>query len=217
MNTRKIKLLVTIVLMGAVFAAAGQPGRGNQNDNRGNKNEKKETKGFEKKNDSREYARNKGEYRPVNREINQRDAYKREVRRVEDNRKYRAEAVPVKARVPNHFHGNKHYRYVPNYGHTVKHFKGKPVVFHTSSSRFYFYNDHFYRYHNGIGYIWVESPYGMIFPQLPNGSVLVHIGGRPYFRYGNVWFVHHRRGYEVVSVPARFVNPRPVIHISASF
>lgn len=207
MKTIHVKLIVTVVLMVAVFAAAGQPARGN-------KNVKKENTGVVRKSETGpKNARSTVDTRKV-REIN-RSAQGREIRRVEPN--YRASATPARVKVPNHFQGNRHYRYVPSYGHTIKNFNKKPVVFHSGSSKFYFHNNHFYRYHNGVGYIWVENPYGMVFPKLPKGSVLVHIGGRPYFQYGDVYFVHHRVGYEVISLPARYYKARPVIHISASF
>ena len=216
MKTRNLKLMLSIALMGAVFAAAGQPARDSGNDNRNKNYNRKESLKPEKKSNYRENAHYRGESRPVQKELHHRSPA-RDIRRAEPGPGYRADAVRPGAKAPDHFKGNKHYRYIPRYGHTVKHFSGKPVVFHTGTSRYYFHDNHFYRYHNGIGYIWIDNPYGMVFPSLPRGSVLVHINGRPFYRYGSVYFVNHRHGFEVVSLPVRYQIARPVIHISASF
>jgi hypothetical protein len=88
MKTNISKLLVTILLMGAVYAAAGQPARGSQNDNRGNQKEKKEAFKPEKNNHPRDHIRYKGESRPVPKELNQKDIKYREARRVETARNY---------------------------------------------------------------------------------------------------------------------------------
>jgi hypothetical protein len=238
MKTKFYTLLATIVLMGAVYAAAGQPARGSGNDNRAIPNEKRQNNQIGKKNNPQENIRYKGEERPVNRNLNQRAIPNQNVRRsdnrtaVSQNRintanretrvkkpvnNYKVHHAPARVAVPKHFSSNRYYYYTPKYGHTVRKFHSAPVVFYAKNNPYYFHNDHFYRYYRGIGYVWIENPYGMIFPRLPHGTVMVHINGRPYFRYGNVYFAAHRRGYEVISVPAKYYKARPVIHISASF
>lgn len=217
MKTNISKLLVTILLMGAVHSAAGQPARGSQNDNRGNQKEKKETFNPEKNNHPRNHIRYKGESRPVPKELNHRDIKYREARRVETARKYHVHTSPARVKIPQHFHGNKHYYYTPEYGHTLRYLHSAPVVFRVKGGKYYFHNDHFYRYHKGVGYVWIDNPYGMIIPGLPHGAVLVHINGRPHFRVGNQFFVRHPAGFELVALPARYHITRPVIHISATF
>lgn len=217
MKTINLKLFVTIVLMGAVFAATGQPARGSNNQNRGNSDKKKETAKVEKRKDYRNNVQYRGESRPVNRELNRSGVKYRDNRKVESNRNYHVYSAPVKVKTPKHFQGNKNYYYAPRYGHTVSYFHTSPVVFHAKGNKFYFHNDHFYRYRKGIGYVWIDNPYGMVFPRLPHGAIRVHINGRPHYRIGDVYFVHNPYGYEVVSLPARYYKSRPVIHISASF
>jgi hypothetical protein len=217
MKTNTSKLLITILLMGAVYASAGQPARGSQNDNRGNQKEKKETFKPEKNNHPSQNIRYKGEQRPASKELNQRDIKYRDVRRVETARNHYTRASAERVKIPQHFHGNKHYYYAPKYGHTLKYLHSAPVVYNVKGRKYYFHNDHFYRYHKGVGYVWIDNPYGMIFPRLPHGAVLVHINGRPHFRVGNLFFVHHPAGFELVTLPARFHISRPVIHISATF
>jgi len=217
MKTIHFKLLLTIAAMVAVLASAGQPARGSKNDNRGNQNDKKEAVRMDKRSDYRDNVRYRGDNRPVNRELNSRVIENRPVRRESPPQKVYTHNVPVKAKVPAHFHGDRYYYYAPKYGHAVRKFHSSPIVFHARGDKFFFYNDHFYRYHKGIGYVWIENPYGMVFHKLPHGTVLVHIGGRPYYRYGNVFFAHGPYGFEVVRLPARYYLSRPVIHISASF
>lgn len=217
MKTINLKLYVTIVLMGAVFAAAGQPARGSNNQNRGKSAKKEEAVKIEKRNDYRDNVRYKGENRPVNRELNRSGVTYRENRKVDNRKNHTVYTAPAKVVTPKHFKGNKNYYYAPRYGHTVRHFHSSPVVFHAKGTKYYFHNDHFYRYHKGIGYVWIDNPYGMVFTRLPHGAIRVHINSRPYYRVGDVYFVQNPYGFEVVSLPARYYKTRPVIHISASF
>jgi hypothetical protein len=217
MKTIHLKLFVTIVLMGAVFAATGQPARGSNNQNRVNSDKKKETAKVEKRKDYRNNVQYRGESRPVNRELNRSGVKYRDNRKVESNRNHTVYSAPVKVKTPKQFQGNKNYYYAPRYGHTVRHFHTSPVVFHAKGNKFYFHNDHFYRYHKGIGYVWIDNPYGMVFNRLPHGAIRVHINGSLHYRIGDVYLVRNPYGYEVVSLPARYYKSRPVIHISASF
>lgn len=222
MKTRKLTLLLSILMMGAVLAVTGQPARGPNNNNRGNSankkvavklNKNKAAKGNEHMATRVINRRPDAENRPVM----QRNASYNTYYTAVQQKNYKPNKKFVKVKVPNHFAGYRDYRYYPEYGHTVKHFKSKPVVFKNKGKKYYYYDGHFYNYHNKIGYVWIESPYGMVFPTLPVGTVALHIQGRPYFQYRDVYFAHHPYGYEIVQLPVRYYKPRPVIQISASF
>jgi hypothetical protein len=202
MKTNKLTLLISILLMGAVFAAAGQPARGTEKNYRGNSNDKNRSVRIDKKKDYREYSSNRNSVRHDDRRSTPYRSYKPTPERRHE--------------MPPHFKGNKDYRYIPKYGHTVKHFRNKPVILHANAGRYYYHQGHFYRYHKGIGYIWIDNPAGIVFRALPHGAVMVRINGLPYYRVGNVYFTTHPYGYEAVMLPARYYR-RPVIHISASF
>lgn len=207
--------MLTMVLMGAVIAATGQPARGSKNDNRGYKNDKGRDVVMEKKKDYRDNIRYKNGERPVKRE-DIRDYKYHEARKKQEVNRYHVNKAPHRHEIPAHFRGNSHYRYIPAYGHTVRYFPSSPVVFKAKNTKYYMYSGHFYRYHKGIGYIWVENPYGLVINHLPHGAVMVRINGVPHFRLGNVYFTVHPHGYEVVALPARYYS-RPMIHVSASF
>lgn len=217
MKTLSLKLLPTIAAMVAVIASADQPASGSQNDTRGYQNDKKQSVQLEKRSDYRENVRYRGEDRPVNREINRREIEYRPVKRANPPKTVYTNQSPVKVKVQNYFNGNRYYNYTPKYSHAVRDFHNTPVVFHAKVNKFYFHNDHFYLYHKGIGYVWIENPFGMVFSKLPQGTIMVHINGKPYYRYGNVFFVHSPYGFEVVQLPVRYYKARPVIHISANF
>ncbi len=66
-----------------------------------------------------------------------------------------------------------------------------------------------YHYHDGIWYrpfgshfMVVVPPIGLVVPILPSAAVVLTIGGRPYYRYGSVYYVHQHDGYRVVEPPA---------------
>ena len=122
MKTTRLKLFVTIVLVGALLEATWQPARGSNNQNRGNSDKKKETAKVEKRQDYRNNVQYKGESRPVNRELNRSGVKHYVNRKVESNRNYHVYSTPVKVKTPKHFHGNKNYYYAPKYGHTVRYF-----------------------------------------------------------------------------------------------
>lgn len=210
MKTRKLSLFVTIVLMGAVFAAAGQPGRNGKNDNRGNKNDKNKGYKFDRNDDYRNHARYDRNQNNADRDVRYFDAKKKAVK------KHSASGYDHRYGVPEHFRGYREYRYIPQYGHTVRHFKVKPAVYHGKKGKYYYHAGHFYNYRPGIGYIWIENPIGLVFNDLPYGAVRVSIHGSPYYRVGDLYMVHNRYGYEIVPVQVRPVS-RPVIQISATF
>jgi hypothetical protein len=173
MKTLNLRLFVTILLMGAVLAVAGQPARGSKNENHGTRNEKKETYKLDKKSDYRDNIRFRGEERPVRKELNHREIRRHEAPRAYNYKpsdEYRAHASPARVRVPDHFRNYRHYYYAPAYGHVIRTFPASPVVFHVRGAKYYFHNDHFYHYRKGVGYVWIENPYGMIFPRLPQGA-----------------------------------------------
>jgi len=75
--------------------------------------------------------------------------------------------------------------------------------------RVFNYRGHHYHFHNGVWYrpfgsrfMVVAPPVGLVVPVLPSGAVVLTIGGVPYYRYGDVYYMHDRDGYRVVERPA---------------
>lgn len=120
--------------------------------------------------------------------------------------------------LPESFRSNRYYAYHPKYGHVLTKFPHNPVIFwSTARIPFYFDNGFFYRYHSGIGYVWVNDPYDLWFSELPYGAVRVRISGHTYYRLGNAYFVAGLRGFRLAVVPDRYYDYRPTIEISARF
>jgi hypothetical protein len=111
-----------------------------------------------------------------------------------------------KGHVPYYFRNNNHYWYFPEYGHILRGFRHEPVIFYSGRMPYYFEDGFFYRYYSGIGYVWIEEPYGIWFNELPYAAVRVRIGGKMYYRLGNAFFRHGHGGFHLVVVPDRFYD-----------
>jgi hypothetical protein len=112
-----------------------------------------------------------------------------------------------KGHIPWYFRNNSNYWYYPGYGHILRGFGTNPVVFYAGRTPFYFEDGFFFRYHRGIGYVWVEDPLNIWFTDLPRGAVKVRIGGRMYFRLGNAYFETGPRGFRLAILPDRYYRP----------
>ncbi len=112
-----------------------------------------------------------------------------------------------KGHIPWYFRNNSNYWYYPGYGHILRGFRTNPVVFYAGRTPFYFEDGFFFRYHRGIGFVWVEDPMDIWFTDLPRGAVKVRIGGRVYFRIGNAYFVTGPLGFRMEILPDRYYKP----------
>ena len=282
MKTKNFTLYVTILMMGAVLTAAGQPARGERdgshdnnnrkelksatrNETRGNRNIHYNTQKNDKvrpqeqmrvtedkavrretgtsghqatnmgnsksgaghdgytnkrndRGDNRGYANNRG-YRENPAPDNHRDN-----RNMWDNRNYNRHEWEHrnynwddhhwnfsnyyrKGYIPYYFRNNRNYWYYPQYGHILRGFDHNPFLFYSGRIPFFLEDGFFYRYYNGIGYVWVEDPYNLWFNELPYEAVRVRIGGEIYFRLGNVYFEPGPRGFRAVMLPDRYYDP----------
>jgi hypothetical protein len=111
-----------------------------------------------------------------------------------------------KGYVPYYFRNNNHYWYFPEYGHILRGFRHEPVILYSGRMPYYFEDGFFYRYYSGIGYVWIEEPYGIWFNELPYAAVRVRIGGKMYYRLGNAFFRHGHSGFHLVVLADRFYD-----------
>ena len=106
--------------------------------------------------------------------------------------------------------GHSNYFEHPRYGRVYNRFDRNPIVFSHRMGDYYYYNDHFYRYNDGIGYCVVEPPRNVYFSYLPEDCRRVHINGHVFFRVGDLYFQTSSYGYAMVPSPLE-------VHISARF
>lgn len=98
----------------------------------------------------------------------------------------------------------------PQYGRVYRRFDRNPIVFENSRGNYYYSNNNFYRYNDGIGYCMVEPPRDIYFSNLPIECEQVYINDQEYFRNGDLYFQLSNRGY--------FIVPSPIeLRISARF
>lgn len=98
----------------------------------------------------------------------------------------------------------------PRYGRVYSRFDRNPIVFEHSRGNYYYSNNNFYRYNDGIGYCMVEPPRDIYFSNLPIECEQVYINDQEYFRNGDLYFQLSDRGY--------FIVPSPIeLRISARF
>ncbi len=119
--------------------------------------------------------------------------------------------------IPAYFRDNRNYWYYPGYGHILRGFGQDPYLFHSGHNRYYFDNGFFYRYYNGIGYVWVDDPFGIWFNELPFDAVRVRIAGKIYFRLGKAYFKAGSRGFRMVVLPERYYLSGPAVYFSVNF
>ncbi|HNQ37253.1 MAG TPA: hypothetical protein PKJ58_04780 [Prolixibacteraceae bacterium] len=214
MKTGKFTLMTAILVMAAVTGAAGQPARGNKNGNHEKNNrqeiaaqERREVRGagaLERNRPDRVEMQKKSFSHPSQREA---------------IRHHHQGYTPYyrKHHVPKAFYGNKHYKYHPKYGHVIKRFAVPPVRIWAGQDPFWYSDGFFYRYHKGLGYVWVEEPWDIWFSALPYDAIRVRIGGHLYYRLGNAYFTAGPRGFRLAMLPDRYYHASPAIQITARF
>lgn len=72
---------------------------------------------------------------------------------------------------------------------------------HHRESDYYYARGAWYR-PQGAGFIIVMPPIGLSIPVLPGGYITVIIGGRPYYRYNDIYYVQRGTSYVVVEAPS---------------
>ena len=95
-------------------------------------------------------------------------------------------------------------------GHWDHHYPHRGVVIDSlPPHRTIVYAGHPYHYARGVWYrpfgprfMVVAPPIGIVVPSLPFGFVTLTIGGEPYYRYGDVYYIHDDGGYRVVPPPS---------------
>ncbi len=108
------------------------------------------------------------------------------------------------------YHVNKYYYEHPKYGRVYHKFDRTPVVFHYSQGNYYYYDNRFYRYYDGIGYCIVDAPRNVVFHDLPVACNRVVVNGHVYWRNGDLYFATNPGGFVLVPSPVQ-------ISISARF
>ncbi len=75
-------------------------------------------------------------------------------------------------------------------------------------ANYYFSSGTWYR-PMGSRFVIVAPPISAVIPILPSGYVTLSIGGRPYYRYNDVYYVRDDRGYVVVEPPREVAGTEP--------
>ena len=89
----------------------------------------------------------------------------------------------------------------PQYGRVHESFDQEPVIFRNSHGDYYYSDNQFYTYRDGIGYCEVEPPREVYFTDLPFDCNRVYVNGHTFFRNGDLYFSHSPRGYVIVPPP----------------
>ena len=105
---------------------------------------------------------------------------------------------------PYSYRNNKYYYHHNYYGHVIRKFAFRPQIFIHNHTKYYCYDGHFFRYHNRVGYVLVDMPFGMAFEYLPNDYERVYINGFLYFRVDNLFFEPTNYGFQLVHYPERY-------------
>lgn len=100
---------------------------------------------------------------------------------------------------PNHY--QKRYSNHPKYGRVYQRFDHNPYVFRHSHGNYYYSDNQFYTYRDGIGYCATEPPRQVYFRDLPFNCSRENVNGQVFFRNGDLYFSHSPRGYEIVPAP----------------
>ncbi|MDX2197425.1 MAG: DUF6515 family protein [Phycisphaerae bacterium] len=92
----------------------------------------------------------------------------------------------------------------PRYGDRIAQLPGGHRVHSWRGRNYYCWDGVYYRPWGG-GYVAVRPPIGVRLPFLPDGYLFVTIGGRPFYRYGNTYYVqeifNNEPTYVVVEPP----------------
>ena len=105
--------------------------------------------------------------------------------------------------VQHNKYANKHYRHNDNwyrdgkYGVVYREFYEKPVRFRYRNCNYYYHAGHYYRHHNGIGYVRVTLPGHIVIERLPANSKRFTVHGHHYYRCGNLVFERYGHKYKV--------------------
>lgn len=89
----------------------------------------------------------------------------------------------------------------PKYGRVYHKFEHKPYVLRHSRGNYYYSDNRFYTYHDGVGYCTTEVPRNIYFSELPFTCHKVYAHGNEYYRHGELYFRLSNRGYVIVPAP----------------
>ena len=110
-----------------------------------------------------------------------------------------------------HFREYKAYKYGnndcynhPKYGRVYSRFEHKPYILRHSHGSYYYSDNRFYTYLDGVGYCVAEPPRHVYFRELPFHCTRVYSNGREYYRNGDLFFSLSARGYVIVPAPVEF-------------
>lgn len=92
----------------------------------------------------------------------------------------------------------------PKYGRVYHRFERNPYVLRHSHGDYYYSDNRFYTYRDGIGYCVAEPPRHVYFRELPFHCTRVYSNGREYYRNGDLFFRLSARGYVIVPAPVEF-------------
>ncbi|MEH6566198.1 MAG: DUF6515 family protein [Halopseudomonas sp.] len=73
---------------------------------------------------------------------------------------------------------------------------------HHREQDYYYARGAWYRPYSG-GFVVVMPPVGLSIPILPDGYITLTIGGRPYYRYNDVYYTRRGNSYVVIEAPAQ--------------
>lgn len=94
----------------------------------------------------------------------------------------------------------------PPHGAVVRNLPRDHRVIRHRDLRFYFSGGTWYR-PLGSRFVVVAPPIGAVVPILPLGYMALTIGGRPYYRYDDAYYVRHDRGFMVIEPPDQADDP----------
>ncbi|MGE5395795.1 MAG: hypothetical protein ACM3P1_13715 [Candidatus Saccharibacteria bacterium] len=101
-------------------------------------------------------------------------------------------------------HEERDYYDHPRYGRVYERFEHKPYVLRCSHGDYYYTDNRFYTYHDGVGYCVAEPPRNVYFRELPFHCQRVYSDGCEYYRNGDLFFRLSTRGYIMVPAPVEF-------------
>lgn len=158
----------------------------------------------------------------VNADDHKKENYKKNKHRSEyrDGGNYRAHYDDRDYRGKGNNKHHKHYKYDrdyrayknddcgyynhPRYGKVYQRFGHKPHVLKHSHGNYYYSDNTFYTYRDGIGYCVAEPPRHVYFRELPFHCTRVYANGCEYYRNGDLFFRLSARGYVIVPAPLEF-------------
>lgn len=128
-----------------------------------------------------------------------------------DDRDHRGKGHKKHYKEYKHDHDYKAYKHDrrdcydhPTYGRVYHRFEREPYVLRHSHGNYYYSNNRFYTYRNGVGYCVAEPPRHVYFRELPFHCTRVYSNGREYYRNGDLFFRLSASGYVIVPAPVEF-------------